>query len=250
MRKNNSWINALMAAMAAAALGGCGGGGSSAGSTATVIPAAGTTFPLQTAIAQLYATGYQKSAAVSGTAAYAGTTYPVSGLVTLTMTPGAGSTSFAGQTALPETTSVSGSVTVNGQTVNLASSEQGYLSSNYAPLGYTTPTTYCTAATPSTYPAQVSVGQTGTVVTYDCYTNSSMSVATGTETLGYVVKASNSATTATVSVIDTFVNTANQQTFSATDNYTIDTSGSLTLVSEAATETVSGALLNLSLVVQ
>lgn len=175
----------------------------------------------------------------------------MNGTVTLTVSPSAGAAvTFAGQTALAETTSVSGSATLNGQTINLASGEQGYLSTSYAPLGYTTASAYCTAATPSTYPAQVSVGQTGTVVTCDCYTSSSMSVPTGTETIGYVIKAANSTSTATVSVIDAFVNTANQQTFSATDNYLIDTAGALSFVSEAATETVSGALLNIAFTAQ
>lgn len=243
-------VHAVVAGLCALALGGCGGGGGGSSTPTTVMPPAGTTFPLGTAVAQLFTTGYQKTAVVSGTASSGGASYPVGGSVTLTDGAVGAATTFAGQTALTSTTTVTGSVTVNGQTLNLATSEQDYVTTSYAPLGYTSSTAYCVAPSPGVYPAQVSVGQTGTIGTYKCYTDSTMAVPTGTETLSYVVKAANSTTTAEVSIIDSFVNTANQQTSSGSSNYLIDTAGAVSLLSVAVLEQVSGITLNLTFTAQ
>ncbi len=229
-------------------LAGCGGGGSS---STTLEPAPGTTFPLGAAVVQLYTTGYQKTASVSGTAVYAGTSFPVSGSVSLALGPaGSTTTTFAGQTALSASSSVSGTIAVAGQSIDISSSAQEYLTTSYAPLGYTSSVAYCVAPTPGVYPAQVSVGQAGTVVTYACYTDSSMSVATGTQTLSYVVKAAGSATAVMVSLVDTFVNTAGQQTVAGSSSYLLDAAGGLALSSITAQQSDAGVLLDLTFTVQ
>lgn len=233
--------------LSCAILAGCGGGGG----TTSIEPPPGTTFPLQTAVVQYFSTGYQKTATISGTAVYGGISFPVSGTATLSMTPATtASAPFAGQTALTNTTSVSGSVSVNGQTLSVASSSQGYMTTLFEPLGYTTSTDYCVAPTPGTYPSQVTLGQTGTIVIYNCYSDSSMSLPTGTETMSYAVKSANSTTSVIVSIIDSFVDTANQQTISGSTNYLVDTSGAASLLSSSASETVSGVLVNLTFTVQ
>jgi hypothetical protein len=240
-----------LAALGSALLAACGGGGGGGGSASTggVTPPAGTTFPLATAVANLDTHGYQKNATVSGTASYAGNQYPVTGSATLTESPG-GQTTFDAQSALQMNATVTATLTADGQTVNLASSDQGYSTLNDDPIGYSETGTYCVASVGSSFPETVQVGQTGTVVTYACYSDSTKSVPTGTETLSYVISAANSATTATATLIETMVNTANQTTFNAQSNYLIDTSGDFSLVSIVDEETVSGVLLNITFTAQ
>jgi hypothetical protein len=219
----------LVAALALAALlTACGGGG---GGGSPAQPVAGTTFPLQTGIAKLYNAGLQKTMTVSGTAKNsAGTSYPVSGTATFTQSP-AGSTTFNGQAAYVSTVTITGNITVNGQTLPVASTDQAYLSTTYSPLGETSASATCVAQTPSSYPATVTIGQTGSVVTYACSSTSQPPTPLGTEVISFVMTPGNSATTATFTSIDTLTNTAGQPVGTTQVNYLIDTSGNLSLIS-------------------
>ena len=222
---------ALLIMALSASLSACGGGG---GGGTTVV----SFFPLQTAVANLYSTGYQKTAVVSGTALASGVAYPVSGAVTLTLTPAANPTLFEGQNALVSTTSVVGSITVIGQTLSFGSTTQGYLSPAYEPLGYAGNGQYCVAPVPGSYPSTVTVGQTGPIVAYNCYTDSTMTTPTGSESLSFAVAPGPTSFTATVSLIDTFVDLSSVQQFTAQDNYVIDTAGNYTFVSETGQQTI------------
>jgi len=220
----------------------CGGGGG--GSTAQAV--AGTTFPVQAAIAKLYATGFQKTLTVSGTVTDStGTQYPVSGTETITQSP-AGATTFNGQTAYASTSTVTGSIIVNGQTLPLASTAQVYLSTSYSPLGETSATRTCIAQTPSSSPTTVTIGQTGSVVTYACSSTSSPPSPIGTESISFVVTPGNSATTATFSSLFKTINLAGQITDTEQDNYLIDTAGNMSLISA----TDLGGNVNLTLTAQ
>lgn len=218
---------------------GCGGGGGGDSTVATTVPA-GTTFPLQKALVNLYTTGYQKTVSVSGTGSANGTQYPITGSVLYTESPANVGVTFAGQAALQKTISIMGTLTVNNQTSNLATTAQNYLTTNYNALGITSPTSYCVANTSGQYPATVTIGQTGSVVTYACYTNSTKATPTGTDTVSYVISAGTSSTTATVSSIEVLVNTANQQIASTRTNYLIDTSGGISFNSVSVNLTISG----------
>ena len=231
---------ALLIIALSASLSACGGGGG--GETSL-------SFPLQTAVANLYSTGYQKTAVVSGTALVSGVQYPVSGTVTLALTPAATPTIFEGQTALIATTSVVGSITVIGQTISISSTAQGYLSPAYEPLGYAGNGQYCVAPVPGSYPSTVTVGQTGPIVSYNCYTDSSKTTPTGSESLSFAVGPGPTSSTATVSVIDTFFDLSNVQVSRAQDNYVIDTAGNYTFVSESGEQTLneSGTLVTVNL---
>ena len=234
---------ALLIMALSAILSACGGGGGGGETTLS--------FPLQTAVANLYSTGYLKTAVVSGTALVSGVQYPVSGAVTLILTPAANPTIFEGQNALVATTSVVGSITVIGQTLSISSSSQGYLSPAYEPLGYAGNGQYCVAPAPGWYPTTVIVGQTGPVVSYNCYTDSTMTMPTGSESLSFAVGPGPTLSTATVSLIDTFVDLSNVQVSRAQDNYVIDTGGNYTFVSESGEQTLneSGTLVTVNLTI-
>lgn len=227
----------------AALLAGCGGGSSS-----SVVPPPGTTFPLQTALASLLATGYSKTATISGTATYLGVVYPISGTLGLSASPLSTSpTTFAGQSAQYTTLAVTGSLSVAGQTLDLTSSQQSYFTPALEPLGYAASGSYCVAGSPGSYPATVQVGDSGTVVTLACYSDASMTTPLGSETLGYKVGTAYSTTTATVSLSSVRLDTGGKQVSSSTDNYVISTAGALDLVSEQAVQTDSGVLVDMTL---
>lgn len=230
-----------------ALLGGCGGGGSSS----SVVPAPGTTFPLQSALASWLASGYTRSATLGGTASYLGTDYPISGSLALSASPLApSSTPFANLPASYTTLTVNGTVSVAGQTLNLASTQQSYFSAALEPLGYSTSGAYCVAASPGSYPATVQVGDAGTIVTYDCFSDSSRSMATGKATLSFTVGTAYSATTATISLSEVETDTVGNTVSRSTDNYIISTAGTLDLVSGSALQTESGVTLNMTLTLQ
>lgn len=232
--------------LAGALLAGCGGGGS-AGSA---IPPPGTTFPLQSAVASLLGAGYLKNATVSGSASYQGSSYPISGSLTLSATPMTTTTTlFAGQPAVFTTIGVQGSVSVAGQTLAISSDQQVYFAAGLLPLGYQATGQYCVATSPGSYPATVQLGDSASIVHYDCYTDSSMSVAQGSVSLSYRVGTAYSTTTATVSLIEVGLDATGQQVFSETDNYVISTGGALDLASASATEVVSGIALSMQLAV-
>ncbi|WP_031404420.1 hypothetical protein [Thiomonas sp. FB-Cd] len=237
-----TYNKALLIMALSASLSACGGGGGG-----------GTTlsFPLQTAVVNLYSTGYQKTAVVSGTALVSGLSIPVSGIVTLTLTPAANPTTFEGQDALVATTSVAGSITVNSQPLSIDSSTQGFLSPTYAPLGYAGNGQYCVAAAAGSYPSTVTIGQTGPIVSYNCYTDNTKSTLTGSESLSFAVAPGPSLSTATVSLIDTSFDLSNVQVSRAQDNYVIDTAGNYTFVSESGEQTLNenGPLVTVNLTI-
>lgn len=228
-------------------LAGCGGGGS--GSSA--LPAPGTTFPLQSALASLLTTGYTKTATISGTATYQGVDYPLSGTLAVGASALApSSTLFAGVSASYTTLTFAGTLTLAGQTLSLNSSQQSYFTAALQPLGYSDGSIYCVAVTPGSYPATVQVGDSGAVASYSCYTDSSMTIPAGSATLRYQVSTAYSTTTATVSLIEVLLDPAGQQVSSSTDRYVISTTGALDLVSGSAVQTDSGITLSMSLSVQ
>jgi hypothetical protein len=188
---------------------------------------------------------------VSGTATdSAGRSYPVSGTATLTQSP-SGSTTFNGQAAYVSTGTITGNITVNGQTLPVALTSHVYLSTTYSPLGETSASETCVAQTPSSYPATVTIGQTGSVVTYACSSTSQPPTPLWTEAISFVVTPGNSATTATFTKIATLTNPADQHVGTTQDKFLIDTSGNLSLISATELLTLqNGDRWNLTLTAQ
>ena len=220
----------------------CGGGG---GST---LPPAGTSFPLQSAMSALLTAGSTRTATISGSALYQGVSVPISGSVTLSITPlSLSPVLFNAQNAVYATFGVNGTVTVASQSLSVSSSQQTYFTTTLQPLGYTSSGAYCVAATPGSYPATVQLGDSGAVVNYTCYSDSTMAVPIGTESLSYKVGPGTSSTNVTVSLTDTATTSSGQTSSSETDNYLLSTAGALALSSASLTMTDSGVLLNMQL---
>ena len=229
----------LLASMLLAA---CGGGGGSS------LPAAGTNFPLQSAMSAMLTAGSTRSASISGTALYQGVSVPISGSVTLSIAPLTQTTVlFNAYNAVYAVFGVDGTVTVSGQSLSLSSSQQTYFTTALQPLGYTSSAAYCVAATAGSYPATVQLGDSGGVVSYNCYSDSTLAVPIGTESLSYKVGPGTSSTNVTVSLIDTTTTSSGQTSSSETDNYLLSTDGALSLSSASLSLTDSGVLLNMQL---
>ncbi len=234
------YLTVLIAA--GAALAGCGGGGGG-----TTLPPPGTTFGLEAAMVALETSGFQKTASISGSASVSGVTYPVGGSVTLTLAPIGAPTVFNGQTALLSSSSFSGSVSVAGQTLALSETQQAYLSTSYAPLGYVTSAAYCVAPVPGVVPATVVLGDSATVVAYDCYSDATLSVPTGSESLSYTIEPGISSTTVTVALRTRMTDPSGQQVAVEEDDYLLDTAGALALQRASLSGTFSGVAMTLQL---
>ncbi len=237
-------LGARLALLSSLVLAGCGGGGG------TSLPPAGTTFPLQSAMAALLTAGAARTASVSGTALYQGVSVPIGGSVTLSILPlSQATTPFNAQPALFATLGVTGTVSVASQTLSIASSQQSYFNTALQPLGYASSQAYCVARTPGIYPATVQLGDSGGIVDYDCYSDSTMAVPIGSETLSFQVGPGTSSSTVTVSLIDTATTSGGQTSSSETDNYLLGTDGTFSLSSASLSMTDSGVLLNMQLTI-
>ncbi len=204
---------------------GCGGGGSSGGSGT----GAATTFPLSTALANLYASEFQRTLTVSGTATSNGTTSTFTAPLIVAETPANPGAGFEGQLAREVTFSMTGTFNINTPS-NFSSTSHIFLSPNNLLLGVSA-LSYCVANPPGQYPNTVTIGQQQAVVTYDCFTDSTKASPTGTGKSYFTVGAGNSSSTATFSMLETFTNTAGVQTQLTEKDFLVDTSGNISLQS-------------------
>ncbi|MDR3452194.1 MAG: hypothetical protein P4L96_05235 [Rhodoferax sp.] len=208
-------------------------GGSADGGTGAATSAAATTFPLSTALVNLYATGFQKTISVSGTAqsTAGGTSSPFTASLSVTETPVYAGFTFENQAVRQKTSTNAGVFNINGIDNGFVEINQDFLSTNNLLLGTLTPVSYCVASSPGQYPGTITIGQAQAVATYQCYANSAKTSATGTDKLSFLVSPGNSPTTAIFSVIEVFVDTTGAQTQYTQKNYLIDTSGAISFLS-------------------
>jgi hypothetical protein len=107
-----------------------------------------------------------------------------------------------------------------------------YYDANYLLLGAVTPGREYAKVTGTTValPAQVQVGDTGTLATLNLYTDNTKAVATGRRVLGFVVEAE-SVSTAVVNFTARTYNTSDQLLSTQQARYRMDANGSLKLLS-------------------
>lgn len=219
------------AAAVSALLAACGGGGGAAGTADTSLPAAGS-FPIQTALTYVFTHGLQKTLTVTGTAGTGANLLPITGSVTFSSGT-ASSVSFNNAPAQQVTQTLAGSLTIAGQSTSLSSSSLVFLSASYAELGTTGSgagsNDYCVVSGGGAFPANVSAGQSGSVSTFACYTDSSKSVPTGTLTETYVARAGSAANTLDFQLIDKVYDTTGKQVDTQSTTYNVTTTGVTTV---------------------
>ena len=162
--------------LAALLLSACGSGGSSNGNPT---PSSQGSYDLQAAMAALVKSGLSANVILSGMAIVNGTSNPLTGTGTLTLSPGV-SGMFNGTMAQLQTQSISGTVTVAGQTSPYSSSVvNAYESATTAVVGESQSTEFDVAPQPIMIPTVVGTSVT-MLGTLNRYSDSTLSVALGT----------------------------------------------------------------------
>jgi hypothetical protein len=214
-------IKLLLATASVALLTACGGGG---GGTPTVV-ASTSTFNILAAYVSTFTSTSVNPFTITGTSG--STAITGSGTATVgSVTSG----TFEGNAALRRSTTVTGSFTANGQTVPLNATSVSWTDSNYVPLGSVDDEYTVINGTP-TLPTAARVGDTGPVYTANRYTSSAKTTSVGTITSTYVVEA-DTASTALVTLINTYKNTSNTTTKIGTAQFRITTGNSFTRIKE------------------
>lgn len=152
---------------------------------------------------------------------------------------------FEGLASLQRTTTVTGSFSVNGTSYPLASSVVSWMDSNYVPRGSDGAGEYTVISGTPTLPSSVHVGDTGPVYTANRYTSSSKTTPVGTLTSTYVVEA-DTASTALVTLINTYKNTSNVTTKVATAQFRITTANTFTRIKETLLDNTNNLSMTLT----
>ena len=203
---------------------GCGGGGGSGGNPGPVIST--SAFNLLAASKSQAATANAQAFTVSGTI----NGFAIVGSGTATFgAPTSGT--FEGAPALQRVQTTTGSLTVNGQTLPIASSSLSWTDNNYIPLGSSSTSEYQVITGTPTIPSAAHVADTGPLYTANRYANSTKATLLGTEVVTYVVEA-DTATTALVTIISTTKNTSGAVTSTATAQMRVTTANTFTRVKE------------------
>jgi hypothetical protein len=231
-------LKLITATAVLALLSACGGGGGGA----SVPVASSSAFNLQEAYRSYYATSASYRFNITGTYgvnAISGSGSAVVGSVS--------SGTFEGQSALQQTTTVTGSFTANNQTIPLAASSISWVDASYMPRGTSGGSEYIVVDGLATIPTSAKINDTGAVFTAKRYTTSAKTTLLGTRTVTYVVEA-DSGTTALVTLIDVDKNNSGTTTSTSTSQYRVTTNNTFTKIKETAVDNVNGISLTLTIV--
>jgi hypothetical protein len=229
---------AVVATMALTACGGGSGGGLS-GSNTTAPPAG--SYDLHAATAALVKSGLSVKVNLSGTAIANGTSNSFTGTGTLTLSAGANGT-FNGLTAETQTESISGTITVAGQSVPYTSTVVNAYDSTAAFLGESSSSEFDVASAPITIPTTVGTSATE-LGTLSRYKDSTRSVVLGTTQVSVVLSLA-AATTGGAEVVQfTYKSYDSNQALVETDTFSYNLSESSALTLNSATvQNASGSL--------
>ena len=210
------WIAVSTSALLAA----CGGGGGSS------TPVTSTeTFQLRTAYVSYLTDTRSLPFSVTGTISGVN----VSGTGTVTQ-GGIAAATFEGQSAQVKTTTVTGTLAANGQSVPLASTSTAYVDANYSPLGFNG-SEYEVVTSSAPIPITARVNDTAVWYSATRYIGSSKATRTGTTTATFVLEP-DTASTALLKIIEVERNTSNTVTSTSTTTFRITPAGNLTRISE------------------
>jgi hypothetical protein len=231
---------AAVATAAASLLAACGGGGGS-GTTAPAATTSTTSFALGAALASFVKDTRTASFTVSGTGSNGSQTITVSGSGTAAESAVLGT--FEGAAAYNKTSSLVGSLTVQGTTNPLNTSGVDNYDLNFKPVGSTSASSYCVTTSYVALPATVRVGDTGSWYEQTCYTNASKTTKVLTLAVSFQIE-TDTASTALWRIQQRATTTAGVTT-SGTAAYRITPSGGVSLASSASSATISGVTTNL-----
>lgn len=217
-------LRPMITAMLSLSLAACNGGGSDSTTPATSTAAA-VTFPLAKANANYITNGGRYTVTISGNH---GSTQ-ITGTATSTLSNVMPAT-FRGTPLLAVTTTITGELRTSiGEPTQLASTEVFYYNaSNYMLVAIDggPGTSYIVTSGFTSLPASVKVGDTGTIGTYDQYSDNTLQTKTGTCQLLYVIEPKND-TTAILNDIKVCVDAKTSQKETTQTKFALDTTGTL-----------------------
>ena len=222
----------IFVSSACGVLSACGGGNSGAGAGS----AAPVAFNLGAAVANLSSAGLSANLTISGTVN--GVT--VSGTAALTDDPAVADT-FNGVVGRAQTTQVSGTIIVNGQSSPYSATTVSYEDPNYATLGMSSSAEYDVAQSPLSLPSSVSIGGSASLGTLSRYSDSTKSVSLGTIDASYSAKADPANSGAVIfSIVHQTYDTAHTLTVTDQTNYVVTAAGAISFQSASVKENQSG----------
>ena len=206
----------------------CGGGGGGGGAPPGPVTST-LSFPLQSGVRTLNATGGSYSFTANGTGAV-----PANGDCTGTLNgtngPANLGTTFEGAPALSSTDVITMTFT-NCLPATIAETSTSYYNSTYVSLGYSVlGGDYGVWMALPVIPASVKVGDTGIAGTIALYTDSTKATGAGRTDASWVVEP-DTANTAIVNLISKTYDAASQLEATEQDRYRITSTGALTLIS-------------------
>lgn len=213
-------------------LSGCGGGGGG-DSVASSTPST-TEFPLSTAIANFVNQTRSYQFIMNGTGLSSGQTISFTGAGTVSESMV--QATFEGTAAFKKSVTNTGTLTMLGTTIPVAITASTYFDSNYVPIGSSVQNAYCITSAKNQLPAKARIGDNGNWYTLTCYTNSSKSQVDSIAYVSYSIEP-DSATTALFKLITTINGSPTSQTIR------VNTSGSVTRISESGFLNISGVAL-------
>jgi hypothetical protein len=216
----------------------CGGGG---GGDAPA-PAPSLSVPLATAVANFVNRTQSSPVTVNGSITSGGQTFTLGGSGTLSESTS--SSTFEGQAALRKNSTMTGTLTANGQSAPMSDTSQMYFDTNYRPLGDTSDTSYCVVTSATPIPVTAKAGDNGPWYTETCYTNGSKSVSAGTGSISYAVEPDTASTVILKIIAQTSVATG--VTLPVTSIFRVDTSGQITRLQDLASFALAGEAFTLT----
>ncbi|WP_229218124.1 hypothetical protein [Rugamonas apoptosis] len=181
----------------------------------------------------------QANLSISGTATSGSTSVPVSGTLSYALGM-ASNTTFEGAGAQQATENLSATVSVNGASQPISISSALIVNAQYAPIGARSSDSYCVASGTPAYPATATVGQSGDIVTMNCYADSTKRTLVDVEKLSYVAVAGSDANTLNFQMVTTDYGLTSTPQSSNTITYAISAAGVPKLVRVQATQIESG----------
>lgn len=230
--------NFLAAILSTTLLVACGGGGG--GGSTTPAPVTSTdTFQLKTAWVNYFTNTGTHPFTVSGTSS--GTSFTGSGTAT---NGSVSSATFESASALQKSSTITGTLSINGTSVPLSVTSTTYTDSNYNPLGMSG-TEYEIVQQPSAIPATARVNDTGTWFISNRYSSSSNRTLLGTATVSFVLEP-DTASTALLKIIRVHKNTNNATTVNSTVTFRMTPAGALTWLSESALDSTTSTTMTIT----
>jgi hypothetical protein len=198
-----------------------------------------TPFPVRQAVSAAQETGLAQTLSASGTVTRGAASVKFTGDLTYTVNKAVPAT-FEGAPALMVAGTIDGRYTVEGQSLEVGGTTFTYLNAGHAMVGESAALRYCVAQAPGVIPAVVTAGQSGTLASYECYTNNRRSTRAGSRTDGWFASAGPGSGALKFRIVSVSSDDAGQTIATGSTTYVVRADGSLRVVGIESTTSLNG----------